>query len=152
MLPHQFSKEGTGVGFIFISPEGNFLPFSFKLEFESTNNVTEYETLILSLQTTKQMGIQSISIFGDSELIIRQIKNWCQTKHPRLRSYRNEVWDIVENYFEAFNLHFIPREENRMENSLEVTASTFKPPINPRLRYEIELRHRPSIPDNVKHW
>ena len=39
-----------------------------------------------------------------------------------------------------------------MADSLPVAASTFKPPINPRLRYEIELRHRPSIPDNVKHW
>ena len=125
------SKEGTVAGFIFISPEGNFLPFSFKLEFESTNNVAEYEALILSLQTDKHMGIQSISVFGDSKLIIRQIKNFCQTKHPRLRSYRNEVWDIVENYFEAFNLQFIPREENRMADSLAVSAITFKPPINP---------------------
>ena len=63
----EYSKEGTGAGFIFISPEGNLLPFSFKLEFESTNNVAEYEALILSLQTTKRMGIQYISIFGDFE-------------------------------------------------------------------------------------
>ena len=66
-----YSKEGTGAGFIFISPKGNILPFSFKLEFESTNNVLEYEALILSLQTAKQMGIQYVSIFGDSELVIR---------------------------------------------------------------------------------
>ena len=39
-----------------------------------------------------------------------------------------------------------------MVDSLAVVASTFKPPINPRLRYEIEIRHRTSIPDNVKHW
>ena len=39
-----------------------------------------------------------------------------------------------------------------MADSLAVAASTFKPPINPRLRYEIELRHKTSIPDNVKHW
>ena len=80
------------------------MPFSFKLEFDSTNNVVEYEAFISSLQVAKQMGFQCISIFGDSELIIRQIKNHCQTKHPRLRSYRNEVWDMVENYFEALNL------------------------------------------------
>ena len=98
------------------------------------------------------MGGQCISIFGDFELIIRLIKNHCQTKHPRLRSYRNEVWDLIENYFEAFNIYFISREENRLADSLAVAASTFKPPINPRLRYEIEIRHRPSIPDNVKHW
>ena len=118
------------------------MPFSFKLEFDSTNNVAEYETLISSLQVSKQMGVQCISIFGDSELIIRQIKNHCQTKHPRLRSYRNEVWDLIENYFEAFNLQYILREENRLANSLAVIASTFKPPINPRLRYEIKIRHR----------
>ena len=39
-----------------------------------------------------------------------------------------------------------------MADSVAVVASTFKPPINPRLRCEIELRHRPSIPYNVKHW
>ena len=39
-----------------------------------------------------------------------------------------------------------------MADSLAVATSTFKPPINPRLRYEIELRYRSSIPDNVKHW
>lgn len=106
-----YSKDGTEAGFLFISPEGNLLPFSFKLEFESTNNATEYEALILSIQTTKQMGIQCISIFGDSELIIRQIKNLCQTKHPKLRSYRNEVWDWIENYFEALNRHFIQEKK-----------------------------------------
>ena len=62
------------------------MPFYFKLEFDSTNNVAEYEALISSLQVSKQMGVECISIFGDSELIIRQIKNHCQTKHPRLRS------------------------------------------------------------------
>jgi len=46
----------------------------------------------------------------------------------------------------------VPIEENRMADSLAVAASTFKPPLNPRLRYEIEIRHKPSIPDNVKHW
>ena len=80
------------------------MPFSFKLEFDSTNNVAEYEALISSLQVSKQMGVQCISIFGDSELIIRQIKNPCQTKHLRLISYKKEVWDPIENYFEVFNL------------------------------------------------
>ena len=80
------------------------MPFSFKLEFDLKNNVAEYEALISSLQVAKQIGVQCISIYGDSELIIRQIKNHCQTKHPRLRSYMNEVLDLIENYFEAFNI------------------------------------------------
>ena len=33
-----------------------------------------------------------------------------------------------------------------------MATSTFKPPINPRLRYEVEMRHIPYFPDNVKYW
>ena len=39
-----------------------------------------------------------------------------------------------------------------MTDSLAVASSTFRPPQNPLLRYEIEVRYRPSIPDNIKHW
>ena len=39
-----------------------------------------------------------------------------------------------------------------MADSLAVVASTFRPPQNPLLRYEVEVRYRPSIPDNIKHW
>lgn len=30
-----------------------------------------------------------------------------------MRSYRNYVWDMVDNLFNAFNIASIPREENR---------------------------------------
>ena len=39
-----------------------------------------------------------------------------------------------------------------MADSLVMAASTFRPPQNPLLRYEIEVRYRPSILDNIKHW
>ena len=56
------------------------------------------------------------------------------------------------NFFEAFNIQFIPRDGNRLADSLAVVVSTFKPPINPRLIYEVEMRRRPSVPNNVKYW
>lgn len=49
-------------------------------------------------------------------------------------------------------MQFIPRDGDRLADSLVVVASTFRPPINPRLRYEVGMRHMPSIPDNIKHW
>lgn len=39
-----------------------------------------------------------------------------------------------------------------MVGSLVVVVSNFKSLQNPLLMYEVEVRHRPSIPDNVKHW
>ena len=69
-----------------------------------------------------------------------------------MRAYRNEVWDMVENFFSTFNIQFMPREQNRIADSLAVAASTFRPPQNPLLRYEVEVRYRPFIPNNIKHW
>jgi ribonuclease HI len=74
----------------------------------------------LGLRAAKDMGIEELSVFGDVELIVHQIKNLYQTKHPNLRSYRNEVWDLVDSLFSTFNISFIPREENTMVDSLAV--------------------------------
>ena len=39
----------------------------YKLEFVTTNNTIEHEALLLGLKATKDLGIQHISIYGDSE-------------------------------------------------------------------------------------
>ena len=51
--------------------------------------------------------LQCLKVFEDSELVVRQIKNECQTKHPRLRAYRNEVWDMIENFFLSVLMHLV---------------------------------------------
>ena len=104
------------------------VPHSFKLDFEATNNVAKYEALLLGLQTTRNMNIQNLKVFGDSELVVRQVRSQCQTKHPRLKAYRNEVWDLVENFFFSFNIQFMQRDKNKMAHSLAVVASNFRPP------------------------
>ena len=85
------SKQESGVVIVLISPLKESSIFSFKLEFEATNNVAEYEALLIGLKTTKDMNISEISVFGDVELIIQQIRNFYQNKHPILRDYRNSV-------------------------------------------------------------
>jgi hypothetical protein len=62
------------------------------------------------------------------------------------------VWGLFDNFFLAFNISFIPREENAMDASLAVSSSNFRVPLPPKLKYDVEVKYRPSIPDNVKHW
>jgi hypothetical protein len=146
------SKEGAGVGVVFVSPAQENTSLSYKLKFEATNNVAEYEALFLGLRDAKDMGIEEISLFGDSEMIIQQIRNIYQDKHPRLRSYKNEVWDLIDSFFLALNISFIPRGETTVDDSLAISTRNFRVPLPPKLRNDVEVRYRPSIPDNVKHW
>jgi ribonuclease HI len=145
-------KEGVGAGVVFVSPAQETTSLSYKLEFEATNNVAEYEALVLGSRAAKDMGIEEISMFGDAELIIQQIRKIYQAKHPRLRSYKNQVWDLIDSFFLAFNISFIPRGENTVADSLAISARNFRVPLAPKIKYDVEVRYRPSIPDNVKHW
>ena len=114
--------------------------------------MVEYESFILGLRAAKEMGIQEVAVFRDAKLVVQQIRNTCQAKNPRLRSYRNEVWDLIDSFFLAFNISFVPREKNTVADSLATSASNFKVPLPPKFRYDVEVKYRPSIPDNVKHW
>ena len=53
-----YSREGTGAGVVFMSPAQETTSLSYKLEFEATNNVVEYEALILGLRAAREMVIQ----------------------------------------------------------------------------------------------
>jgi len=59
---------------------------------------------------------------------------------------------MVDNFFDAFNITSIPREENSEADALATTDNAFKPPPVLKVKDKFELRHRPSIPDNIKHW
>jgi ribonuclease HI len=114
---------------------------SYKLEFDITNNINEYESLLLGLKATINMGIDKIHVFGDSELIIHHIKNIYQTKRHRLKKYRNEVWDYVDKKNSAFNITFVHRNLNQHADSLALATNNFITPIFAKLKFEIEVRH-----------
>ena len=51
-----------------------------------------------------------------------------------------------------FELSYIPRAMIFLTDSLVVSVSLFVPPLPPRLNYDIKVKYRPSLQDNVKFW
>jgi ribonuclease HI len=149
------SWEGAGVGVLFVAPNDEYyIPFSYRLQFDIDymNNVCEYEALILGLEAVRNIKIQHLIVYGDDELIVKQVRQEYQDKHPRMRSYQNCAWDLIENFFLSFNIHSIPRLHNQHTDSLAKETRTFILPTVLKLKYHIEIRHKPSIPENVHYW
>nr|QHR90413.1 hypothetical protein Q903MT_gene4437 [Picea sitchensis] len=69
------NKDGNRVGVLFIYPQWKEFPHGFRIEFECRNNVAEYEAPILGLDTARKMGIRLLKIFGESDLIVNQVKD-----------------------------------------------------------------------------
>jgi ribonuclease HI len=145
------SREGAGASVWINPPRLSTKLCSYEIYFECTNNMDEYEALVLGLKTLKEMGARRIIVHGNSELIVNQVKGIYQEKHPKLRAYRNIVLDLLEEFLE-YSLSVIPRGHNQIANSLSTSDLVFKIPFFPNRGYEIEVKHRPTIPDNIKYW
>ena len=46
----------------------------------------------------------------------------------------------------------VPKEQNAIADALAVSTSLFKIPIHPNKKYEIEVKHKPVVPGNLKYW
>ena len=55
--------------------------------YSATNNVVKYEACILGLETALELGIRRMEMFGDSNLVIRQIQGDWKTKDVKRRPY-----------------------------------------------------------------
>ena len=123
---------------------------AFNLNFKCTNNITEYEALILGLNLLKKLGARRIAVHGDSELVIKHVNGEYTAKHPRLRAYKNDVMDLLKNFVE-YELVFVPRSQNIIKNGLACIASSYhKTPSDKKII--IQTKYRPAVPDNEKYW
>ena len=85
---------GHGVGVVLISPGGYHTPLTARLCFHCTNNMAEYEACIFGLKAAIDWRIKFLSVYGDSALVISQIKGEWDTKHPNLIPYREQVMNV----------------------------------------------------------
>jgi hypothetical protein len=68
-------QEGSRAGCILIDPKGKHNFRSCRLEFECTNNTVEYEALVQGLKKSIDLNVKELKVFGDSKIIVRQVKN-----------------------------------------------------------------------------
>ena len=128
---------GNGIGVVIISPKGFHTPFTSRLCFDCTNNMVEYEACILGLKAAINLRIKFLNVFGDSALVISQIKGDWNMKHLNLISYKEHVLTLLPHFEEVTFEHF-PREENQLADALATMSSMFK------VRWDNEAPKSPS--------
>jgi ribonuclease HI len=146
------SKEGAGAGCIIIDLAGNKTLLACRLEFECTNNITEYEALLQGFRKALDMHIQNLVVFDDSKIVVRQVRNSIHCLTPHLKCYQSEVCSLI-NKFSALNINSIPRSNNTEVDLLANVASKLLPTegLSPNA-FSVELLFRPSVPDNITNW
>jgi hypothetical protein len=113
------------------------------MESKCTNKDAKYEALIQGLRKTIDLKVKIIEVFGDSRLVIKQVRNSMFNTFYHLNNHQREVWSLI-NKFDSFNIKSIPYTDNSNTIMLINEAS------NLNLDYDsIDMKFdtcRPSIP------
>jgi ribonuclease HI len=107
---------------VVISPSGLYIDLSIRLEFACTNNQVEYKFLLHGLEFLRDLGARDVDVFGDSNLIMQQIRGDSQCLDGMLNSYQDKCLDIIK-LFDTFSIKHIPQEENSRANRLAQQVS-----------------------------
>lgn len=89
--------------------------------------MAEYEALIIGLEIALEMHIDSLQVFGDSQLIIKQINGQYAIKNVNLIPYHQRA-KYVMSQFQEVHIGHIPRSENDKANALANLATSLTLP------------------------
>ena len=103
------------------------LPFVFTLTENCSNNVAEYQALIIGLEMAIDLKITQFKVVGDFKLVINQLLSLYEVKKPELLPYVSYTKKLLE-WFDNVNLEHVPRKENKQADSLVNLASTLALP------------------------
>jgi ribonuclease HI len=139
------AEQGAGVGIILESPQGVKTQLAFRVEKVCSNNHVEYEALVLGLEILLQMGIKNVTIFGDSQLVINQVKRQYKCESVLLAPYLVSAQQLLQEFQECTLLH-IHREENHEANRMAQVALGYRPIEDEKVKIEaLKVRTLPLI-------
>jgi ribonuclease HI len=93
---------------------------------QASNNEAEYEALLHGMKMVKACGATRLKIFGDSNLVVQQVMNKCDTISDNLTAYRN-LYYYLEGIFDGCKVSHVSRASNEEAANLANIGSQCLP-------------------------
>ncbi|XP_027348294.1 uncharacterized protein LOC113859811 [Abrus precatorius] len=84
----------------------------------------EYEACTMGIQATIESKVKVLEVYGDSALVIHQLKGEWETGDAKLIPYQAYIKELIE-YFDEITFQHIPREDNQLADALATLSSMF---------------------------
>ncbi|MBV8801981.1 MAG: reverse transcriptase-like protein, partial [Gammaproteobacteria bacterium] len=134
------TKIRAGAGIVFLTPNKGVIYYSFSLlKDECSNNEAEYEALIIGLSIALEMKILFLYIFGDSQLVIRQLNGIYEVRKTELIPYYQKAKELISQFAFIKMVH-ISRSYNGHANALAQLAAALRLPDNGKVEVIVEER------------
>ncbi|GFY90817.1 hypothetical protein Acr_07g0010140 [Actinidia rufa] len=106
------------------TPSGEQKKYTICIGFKATNNEAEYEALLARPRVATELGVESLDVFSDSQLVEYQVQGNYLAKDIRMVAYLDKVKNKSMK-IKYFKIRQIPKEENKKADALANLASAF---------------------------
>ena len=104
-------------GVVIRSADGHPITELHKYLGEGTNNQAEYQGLLAALEYALEHKVESLRVFSDSELLVRQILKQYKVKSGGLRPLHERAQEMISR-LRSFSIAHVRREQNREADRL----------------------------------
>ena len=102
----------AAAGFVIIDDSGKTLEAEGRFLGEATNNQAEYQGLIIGLEKLKEVGADTVTVYMDSELIVKQLLREYKVKNAELAILFVKAWNLTLE-FKKINFVHVLRDKNK---------------------------------------
>jgi len=102
----------AAAGFVIDGADGQRLQAKAFFLGKSTNNVAEYTALVKALEAVRDMGGRELTVFTDSELMVRQMEGRYKVKSELIRPLFERAGVLLRDFVHCDIIH-VRREKNK---------------------------------------
>lgn len=107
----------AGAGAVIRDPEGHIIKKLKKYLGRATNNVAEYNAILIALESARDLGLNSVRILADSELMVKQLNGVYRVKSAELKPLYDRAVGLIKGFKDCKIAH-VYREDNSTADSL----------------------------------
>ena len=113
---NDYKPINAGIGGVIKIKDKTIFSFSENVGIK-TNNEAEYLALIKGVNLCLENNISNISIFADSELVVRQINGDYKVKNERMAALHKKTHELLSK-FNSWEINHVLRDKNNEADDL----------------------------------
>jgi len=111
----------ASIGAVLYDPEGETIAEVSEAIGPATNNVAEYRAVVAGLEAALALGVESLRIRLDSQLLVRQLRGEYRVRAAGLQPLHRRAQDLIGR-FVAISVEHVPRSQNTAADALANAA------------------------------
>ena len=135
-------QSGAGISLQLTSPGEERIEQAVRLGFDASNNESEYEASIAGVELALAVGVNSLLIHSDSQLVVGLVNAEFESREPRMAKYASLTKQKL-SALTVWKLEHVPKNHNEKADALAVVAASL--PVKESIYLPIYYQPESSI-------